>query len=257
MPIPGCKVSGAFDLATFEAWKQTGDKRLEDKLIADNDLLACQQVKKLCRIGHIAESEDLFQAGRIGLLIALRKYDPSKAAFSTYAAHWIRDQFQQCHLHLDREIYRPKGYGLPFSIVRKMDAIQAKDGREATPEELGVSREKLAEWKCEALVTKSLDQNDGDSKDNVERAFSNYSGMHYALDDGLPTSEDRLETQEGCAMATELLGELPQKERLVLTALYLEEKGILRVAAELRMSPNDVMVVRDAGLARLREDVDA
>ena len=58
-------------------------------------------------------------------------------------------------------------------------------------------------------------------------------------------------------MAVELLRDLPPKERTVLTALYLDEKGILRVAAELRMSPNDVMAIRDAGLARLREDVDA
>jgi RNA polymerase sigma factor (sigma-70 family) len=251
-----------FDLVTFAEWKKTGNKKLESKLIADNDLLVRQQVAKLCRIGHITECEDLIQAARIGLLIALRKYDPVKAAFSTYAAHWIRDQFQQCHIHLDREIYRPKGYGVPYPVLRKMEAIQAKEGREATGEELGISEDKLARWRCDAMVTMSLDgvrpgACDLDSVHNVESGYDGaWSGGHNYAGDG-PDPEGALEVEEGCAMAVELLRDLPPKERTVLTALYLEERGILRVAAELRMSPNDVMAIRDAGLARLREDVDA
>lgn len=36
------------------------------------------------------EERDLIQFGRMGVMRALRDYDPARAKFSTYAAHWIR-----------------------------------------------------------------------------------------------------------------------------------------------------------------------
>ena len=41
------------------------------------------------------KTEDLIQEGIIGLIIAIRKYDPSVAMFSTYANKWIRQSIQR------------------------------------------------------------------------------------------------------------------------------------------------------------------
>ena len=36
--------------------------------------------------------DDILQEARIGIMQAARKYDPTKSAFSTYAAQWIRSR---------------------------------------------------------------------------------------------------------------------------------------------------------------------
>jgi RNA polymerase sporulation-specific sigma factor len=61
-----------------------GDSRAREKLISFNLPL----VHALCRRypTQTVDYEDIFQEGCIGLLKALRKYDPQKGAkFSTYA----------------------------------------------------------------------------------------------------------------------------------------------------------------------------
>ena len=51
--------------------------------------------------GRGVEYSDLAQAGMIGLVCSVRKYDPNKGAFSTYASFWIKKYIFQ---EISREI---------------------------------------------------------------------------------------------------------------------------------------------------------
>lgn len=79
---------------------QAGDDAARHKLIEENTKLVVAQVKKFCPSTADARFMDLFQAGIVGFLIAIDKFDLSKeVAVSTYAVWWIkakiRDELQK------------------------------------------------------------------------------------------------------------------------------------------------------------------
>lgn len=65
--------------------------------------------------------EDLVQAGCVGLLEALRRYDPAQGAFSTYAVPWIRGQLRRV-LHREQRSLTP----LPRASVPAADPTTAQ-----------------------------------------------------------------------------------------------------------------------------------
>ena len=73
----------------FERYRRTGDKKIEARLL-ESQLGLVGRLTKLYRLKGI-DRGDLFQEGAIGLLHAIRRFDPARGArLSTYAAHWIR-----------------------------------------------------------------------------------------------------------------------------------------------------------------------
>jgi RNA polymerase sigma factor (sigma-70 family) len=67
--------------------------------------------------------EDFVSAGKIGLMIAVRRYDPSKGAnFSTYAYFWIRKYLYRC---LDD--FRKNSCGMPVELDTKVGEAISND----------------------------------------------------------------------------------------------------------------------------------
>ena len=95
--MPEISVSRSL-IAEYQACKAgSRKKRLCDALVRTHIAL----IKRLVRKAAFAEKssedlEDLFQAGCIGFVTAVNKFDPKKlCSISTYAAHWIRHEVQQ------------------------------------------------------------------------------------------------------------------------------------------------------------------
>ena len=71
-----------------------GDKEARDQLVANNIGLVWSIVRRFLNRG--CEAEDLFQIGSIGLMKAIRRYDPDRGArLMTFAVHWIRSEIQE------------------------------------------------------------------------------------------------------------------------------------------------------------------
>ncbi|MBU3804004.1 MAG: sigma-70 family RNA polymerase sigma factor [Candidatus Cellulosilyticum pullistercoris] len=78
---------------------QSGDAGSLEELIKKNDGLVHTIARKF-NTENIAsiEYDDLLQEGRIGLMVAASKYNlniDNRAAFSTYAIHWIRQKISR------------------------------------------------------------------------------------------------------------------------------------------------------------------
>jgi RNA polymerase sigma factor (sigma-70 family) len=65
----------------------------EAKIIEQNMKLVSSMIGK--KYGYPHHYHDLCQEGAIALLIAARKFDPSKSKFSTYACLWIKTRLRQ------------------------------------------------------------------------------------------------------------------------------------------------------------------
>ncbi len=72
-----------------ERWRKNGDRQAYDRLVYGNTRLILSIAFKY--LGHGGVSLlDLLQTGFIGLINALKKFDPKKAKLSTYASWWIK-----------------------------------------------------------------------------------------------------------------------------------------------------------------------
>lgn len=80
------------DFGDFKAYKQTGDRRLRNRLALANDRLAqkvAHRFEQICAV----EYDDLEQLARIGLIKAIESFDPySGNAFSSFAVPYIQGE---------------------------------------------------------------------------------------------------------------------------------------------------------------------
>ena len=133
----------------------SGDRPAEEALVVRYNRLV-----RICARPYFlagGDSEDLIQEGMVGLLAAIREYDPEKAAsFSTYAEVCIKNRLfsvikaaaRDKHIPLNNSV----SFGNPlFSGNGDPLAFGASDGPETDPEEILLSRESFRE-RLEALM---------------------------------------------------------------------------------------------------------
>lgn len=134
-------------------------KRGMGALVKENERLIRKLVAQLSRHTSMrVEDQDMFQAGLMAFMRALERFDPDRfsikkqgASFSTYLRHWVRHYMQIAILD-EQTIKRPRGYGMPASVHKKMREIFELTGQRATPEQLGTFKD----GKKERPVTQEL-----------------------------------------------------------------------------------------------------
>lgn len=135
-------------------------RRLADTLVRENQALVANLVRKFSRFApDNIEFDDLLQAGYIAFLYTLDNINPAMT-FSTYFAFraWYETSkvIEKAPL-----IYHPRGSGMPFKVLKKIEAFETQHGRKPTAEELGVKPEQLAKWSSLPSVT-SMDEETAD-----------------------------------------------------------------------------------------------
>jgi len=200
----------------------------------------------LARLPASVQLDDLMQAGVMGLLEASRNYDASKgASFETFAGIRIRGAM------ID-EVRR--GDWAPRSVHRNARKLQdamtrlgKRLGRDASDAEVAAELEmSLEEYHAlaqDSLSTKlfSLDElggEEGNADDFIAGAEpSPERGVH----------ADVLRRQLAAA-----IGELPERERLVLSLYYSDELNLKEIGLVLGVSESRVSQIHSQAALRLR-----
>ena len=90
---------------------QQGDDYYMGQLLEQNEAYIRWNMGKL-KIRDVFNEDDYLQAGRIGLIHSISKYDPAKGTlFLTYATPWIRKELKKLRgkiIKFQREILLPK-----------------------------------------------------------------------------------------------------------------------------------------------------
>jgi RNA polymerase sigma-32 factor len=153
------------------------------KLVVHNLRLVVKMAYKYRRAW--ASVLDLIQEGNVGLVEAVRRYDPFKGAkFSTYATFWIRAYMLRYLLEHSRmvRISRTRvGRKLFFQLSREREKLRAlgiEPGPKLLAERLGVDQEELEE------VVKHMDQ----AEVRLDAPLSNDEGSSGTLLDGFSSS---------------------------------------------------------------------
>lgn len=172
----------------------TGDSSAIDSLVRHNQRLVAQIARRYwaCGMGGNLDLMDLVQYGNVGLLIAIRRFDPSRQLrFSTYATWWIRSLVRRGALtHGDTASRTAREGDLIYVIRKTITQLDARLRRRPTPQEIaeasGISLKLLSELLPMLQQTISADT-DRESGALIERIRSN--------DDTASTAEESMDSE--------------------------------------------------------------
>lgn len=114
---------------------KSGDKLAECELVDKNIGLIIKVTKGYSRRG--VDFEELIQAGRIGMLRAIKTYNSNESSFNTYAFYWIKRAIGR-ELDNNRRTIRLPVYVLErvSKIIKSKKELTERFGKEPTIKEL-------------------------------------------------------------------------------------------------------------------------
>ncbi|MCW2957702.1 MAG: hypothetical protein JWP18_505, partial [Solirubrobacterales bacterium] len=203
---------------------------------------------------------ELMQAGIVGLLRAVDRYDPGRATpFWAYASFWVRQAMQQLVAELTWPVVLSDRALRQLARIRHAERCFSQDkGRSPSVAELGAAaglgREHLG-----LLLAAERSPRGFDEPVTVDRGSG--SALAETLSD--PAAQDpfeRIPSRDAAERLGELLDLLSDRERTILTEHYGldgEPRTLRAIAAGLGVSAERVRQIEQGALDKLRETCDA
>lgn len=222
-----------------------GDKAARNLVVTENVGLVWSIVKRFMNRGY--ETEDLFQIGSIGLLKAIDHFDLSfDVKFSTYAVPMIMGEIKR-FLRDDGMVKVSRTLKENGWKVRKAaEKLGQELGREATLEEIS----KEIQLSVEEIVV-AMEAN-GEVESIYKSVYQN-DGNEIYLVDQIADKENEKEAVLNKMLLDQLLKELDETERKLITLRYYEEKTQVQVAEALNISQVQVSRLEKKILLKLRK----
>jgi RNA polymerase sigma factor for flagellar operon FliA len=220
----------------------------EDQLVEQHLPLVGYIVNEvLTRLPSHVERDDLVSAGLMGLVLAARAYDAATGVpFPNYARTRIRGAVVD---ELRSADWAPRGMrARARTVTRAEDQLTAQLGRLPRPDEVA------------AVLGATVDEVHS-VRDDVARSMLSLEAFDGALDDQLSdeggTPEDRLLHTERLAVLRAAVNALPERLQTVVRGVFLEERSMGELAAELDVTESRVSQLRSEAMALLRDGINS
>jgi len=192
------------------------------------------------RFGAWSEPDDLFQAGCIGLLKAVDRFDPSRGVkLSTYSVPLILGEMRAYVRGRTALKLGPRGWSLAREALRARDRLRAELGREPTISE--VAGESRAPPEDVVLALEAL-ESPSDIDDAGEPRARSLGGAGASWEEAVHLRD--------------ALARLPERERKVVAWRFFYEKTQEEVARSLGVSQAQVSRIEKRAVARMRSMLD-
>jgi len=194
------------------------------------------------RVSTAIEVEDLIQIGMIALVEAANGYEDRGHAFATYATMRIRGAMID-HLRRQATLCRS-------AMARRRDFAAARAkleqrlGREASEAELAVDL-----GLDPAEFRRQLDETQAVRHESIDEVYSEHSMWFADLGEGAEQVLEREGLQEALAGA---IGQLPEREAMVLQLYFVEEMNLEEIGLTLGIGAARVCQIKKAALAKVR-----
>jgi len=200
----------------------------------------------LARLPDSVQLDDLYQAGMLGLLESVAKYDPSRgASFETYAGIRIRGSMLDEVRRGDwapRSVHRNKR-----RVVAAIKEIEHRTGKSPSDRE----------------VANALDLPISDyhkvMQDAVDTRLTSYEEITLGDEVGLLPRFDGgdhgAERDELIGALSQAMSELPEREQLVMALYYNEELNLKEIGAVLGVSESRISQILSAATAKVRDKI--
>jgi RNA polymerase primary sigma factor len=231
-----------------------GDEEAEQELINANLRLVVKIARDYDGLG--LPLLDLIDEGNMGLMKAVKRFDPSKGGkLSTYGSWWIKQSIKRALANQSKTIRLPVHLvDKIFKMRRVAMSLQENLGREPTDEELGeemhMTAAKVSQLRTAAIRPASLDAPLGDE------AESDTLG-DVVEDDHMHTPYEDLEGKTVNKMLHSLLESINEREAAILRYRFgLEDGGETRtlevVGKKFGVTRERVRQIQNIALGRLR-----
>jgi RNA polymerase sigma factor for flagellar operon FliA len=196
------------------------------------------------RVGRAVEIDDLLQIGYMGLIDASQRYKPKAGAtFASYAAirvkgsivDYLRDNASICRSTiLMQQKFRSATEKLEQQLMRTptVEEISA---------ELGVSLSEYEDWQTRFAAS------------NIRSLDELYTDQSNLFSDDSWSVEDKLRRQQMKQLLRRALGQLPEREALLLQLYYVEELNVYEIGEVLGVTTGRVSQIKKAAVERLRK----
>ena len=220
--------------------------RLQNGVVEDNDAMAWRLARRYH--GRGIADDDLQQVARLGLLKAVRGFDPERRSFAAYAVPTVLGELRRHFRDRGWTIRPARGLQeLQMKVTGARDELRGSDQHEPTVREVAdrldvaVAEVRKADAAHDAFAPQSLDvPSPSDGTPTHERIG--------AVDPGI----DAVERWESALPA---LHDLDDQDRRLLAMRYVEDRTQLDIGLELGISQMQVSRRLTALTARLREQV--
>ncbi len=223
-----------------------GDKQAENMLVEENMGLVHSIVKRYANRG--CDTEDLTQIGAIGLIKAVKKFNPAfNVKFSTYAVPMIAGEIKR--------FLRDDG-AVKISRTLKENAIKGRRSEEALrrtlnreptineiAEECGIDAESLIEAFEAAAPPESIYESVYSGSDKEIRLLDVLAGD--AIEDDVINK----------VMIDDILSRLTQREREIIVLRYFRGKTQAEIAKVIGVSQVQVSRIEKKAIERIQNEI--
>lgn len=232
---------------------QAGDRRAREELI-ERMLPLVNSISRTYRTTGL-EHADLVQEGCVGILRALRRFDPDRGVpFPAYAAFWVRQALQELHSDFVRPLrLPPKALRQLAELKSAHYRIHADEHRNASAAELA-ARTDIDLDQVEALLradagTRSFDE-------PLAALEGEIGTLGELLEDPLSADqyEEVLDSIAGRQLRA-LLGHLTEREREIVDSRFGFDRPaekLTAIGSRLGISAERVRQIEERALAKMR-----
>jgi RNA polymerase sigma factor for flagellar operon FliA len=198
------------------------------------------------RLPPNVQSDDLIQAGMLGLLEASKNYDPTQgASFETYAGIRIRGAMLD---EIRRSDWTPRSVHRKARMVAEaMREIENSEGRDArdmeVAEALGMSLEEYHQILKDATGCRIF---------SLDELTAVSDGMPFQMEGATETPFEGLQKSAFKQALGEAIAGLPERERLVIAMYYDDEMNLREIGHVLGVSESRVCQIHSQATLRLR-----
>jgi RNA polymerase sigma factor for flagellar operon FliA len=231
---------------------QKADRRLlpqeKDQIILQHcPLVKFMALRLVSRLPNNVQTDDLFNAGIIGLIDAIEKYDPTQGIqFETYAKIRIRGAMLDEIRSMDwvPRSLRQKGH----SLEKACSALEQKLGRNPTDEEIAQQLQiSIGDYYVLLDEVKGISIMPEDIQDAIQENKSLRLTAPESDEPFLNMHRSELKDHLTAAIKT-----LPEKEQLVLSLYYYEELTMKEIGAVMGYTESRISQIHTKAVLRLR-----
>ena len=201
--------------------------------------------------------QDLIEEGNLGLLRAVKGFDPAmNTRFSTYASYWIKQAIKRALINTAKTIRIP---AFMFELLAKWrqasSTLQDEPGRPPTHEEvaknLNLPRKRLA------IVKKAMRAYNAASQ--TDQTDTGWSLDKLVLGGNLSPSDLETVAADDLSRVLELLGKMDKREATILRMRFgldeEEPRTLKEIGESLGLTRERVRQIESAALGRLSENM--
>jgi RNA polymerase sigma factor FliA len=246
------QVSSNEEEVFWKKWDETRDPHAGDSLMRMYMPLVNYHVQRISvGLPKNVSRDELISLGMLGLYDALEKFDHTRdLKFDTYASFRIRGTIID---GLRKEDWLPRS---SREKAKRIDAVieklEQKYMRTVTAkeiaDELNVSEEEILQIVSEGFFANVLSLDDG-NKETEEAEQSKYS----IKDVKTPTPEEKVLKDEIVGQLANVIGELNEKEQLVISLFYKEELTLTEIGNVMELSTSRISQIHSKALFKMKK----